>query len=130
MKLVHFFFLATFVFSACAQGEGHRIESDYLTVYFDQREDFESARKFARYWKDHGYVASRHQYIRLSRNQSVFQVDLVASDSERAKQMPFSDQKALLEIQRELNDSLGASGAWHIRICDASFQVIANLQGE
>jgi hypothetical protein len=91
-----------FLISACQNNHGHRVEAENLTVFFEEKEDLELAKKVANYWMKNDFVGSEHQYIKLIKSEYNVQIYLIAREEKNVKTIPFKHRLELTNLQKQL----------------------------
>lgn len=112
---------------SCSSPTAHRIEAQNLTVFFEKKKDFELAKKFAHYWKDEGFVASKHQYLKLTRSANQLTLHLIASQAKRDVPTSFERRQQFLVLQHKLDSLFENKFQTAIVICDANFQILEHI---
>ncbi len=114
--------------AACTKGHGNKLESDKLDIYFEFKEDENLAAGIGKYWKNNGLTGEQKQTLRLTKDDQSYLLQLIANDPKEVKNMPFSELKLLLELQKSLNEELfSETKSLEIMICDGSFNAIQNI---
>lgn len=111
---------------SCTESSGNQIVGRNLTVYYTDIDDEVIAEKLALYWRDRDLISSTKQDIRLVKNKNNYELQIIALDSKEIKNMPFLERKLLLDLQRNLEDSI-TKVPLEIVICDSQFKPIYNI---
>jgi hypothetical protein len=126
IKIYLFLLIFTLNF-ACSEDLGNRIEAKNLTVFFEDKSDFETAKKVAYFWKECDLIGSKHQYIRLRNSNNTLFVDLIVSDKNKINQLKIEEIKLLLALQNEIDSIIPENLNSAIVICKANFDPIYNI---
>jgi len=62
----------------------------------------------------------------LVQYQDGYELRLIARNPDRVKQMPFNERKLLIDLQKELMDSLNLNGL-QLVLCNSKFEPIFNI---
>lgn len=119
--------LFLFISVSCTQGHGNKLESDQLDIYFEFREDEKLAAALGKFWKDQELIGEKKQTLRLTKDDRVYLLQLIANDPKEVSNMPFQELKLLLELQKQLNETVFEKSTCEIVLCNGSFQIIKNI---
>jgi hypothetical protein len=99
-----------------------------LDIYFEFKEDEERAAAIGKFWKDNELLGDQKQTLRLTKDDKTYLLQLIATDKKDVKNMPFSELKLLLDLQKSINEAIFMdSKPCEILLCDGSFQVLINI---
>jgi hypothetical protein len=127
-RLLFICFTLVLLSSACTKGHGNKLESDQLDIYFEFQEDEERAAAIGKFWKDNELLGDQKQTLRLTKDDKTYLLQLIATDKKEVKNMPFSELKLLLDLQKSINEAIFMdSKPCEILLCDGSFQVLINI---
>jgi hypothetical protein len=115
------------LFLSCQGKLGSRVESENLTLYFDDNQDFETAKSLAIFWKENGLIGSRKQFIKLTKEKNIYFISLIANEPESIKTLDFNSRKQLLDLQIQIDSILPAETKSNIVICDKNFKPIYKI---
>lgn len=91
-----------FLFVACSQDYGSKLESAEMDIFFTNQSDEKLARKIAVYWKENHFLGAKKQFLQLNRKGKSFELKLIAKEKFSMATFSF-DERALL---KSLQDSL------------------------
>ena len=124
-KTIIFLLLLTGV-SACGDDNGHRVLGENLTVYYLDSEDQKLAEDLAIFWRDNDLLSNNKQDIQLVKDDSGYQVRIIAFNPKEVNAMPLEERALLLDLQKQLNDSLFQNDA-ELVICNSKFKPIYSI---
>jgi hypothetical protein len=127
MIRIYLFLLIFTLFCACSENLGNRIEATNLTVFFEDKSDFETAKKIAYFWKENELIGSKHQHLKLRKSKNTYFIHLIANDKNKIKQIKIDEIKLLLDLQNEIDSILPKKFKTNILICNSSFEPIFNI---
>lgn len=95
-------FLLSFVFS-CGQSMGDRIDIDELKVFYLEPFEKNEAVKFAKYWRDNGFLGDEPQFIQLSISENnIVQIKLIEKEKYHNQYLSIKEQALLSDLERLL----------------------------
>lgn len=98
-----------------------------MTIYFERKSDEQMAVRLANYWKKHNLITGAKQDLQLTVKENRIIVKLIATDPKSVKTMSAKERFMLLELQRELSDSVFEGKETELWICDNQFEQIYDL---
>ena len=114
---------------SCEGDYGHRVVGDNLSVHYNSLEDEKMAEQIAVFWKEHDLIVDNKQDLQLVNKTDEYELRIIQSnDSAPSKlnEMPFNERKLLLDLQKDLSNSLGGV-TMQIVICNSKFEPIYNI---
>ncbi len=118
--------LVFFLLSSCGNEMGNKVVGGNLSVYYLESSDKDKAESIARYWKNNDFITTQKQDLQLVQYQDGYELRLIARNPDRVKQMPFNERKLLIDLQKELIDSLNLNGL-QLVLCNSKFEPIFNI---
>jgi len=118
--------LVFFLLSSCGNEMGNKVVGGNLSVYYLESSDKDKAESIARYWKNNDFITTQKQDLQLVQYQDGYELRLIARNPDRVKQMPFNERKLLIDLQKELMDSLNLNGL-QLVLCNSKFDPIFNI---
>jgi hypothetical protein len=118
--------LVFFLLSSCGNEMGNKVVGGNLSVYYLESSDKDKAESIARYWKNNDFITTQKQDLQLVQYQDGYELRLIARNPDRVKQMPFNERKLLIDLQKELMDSLNLNGL-QLVLCNSKFEPIFNI---
>lgn len=118
--------LVFFLLSSCGNEMGNKVVGGNLSVYYLVSSDKDKAESIARYWKNNDFITTQKQDLQLVQYQDGYELRLIARNPDRVKQMPFNERKLLIDLQKELMDSLNLNGL-QLVLCNSKFEPIFNI---
>lgn len=112
---------------SCSNEYGHQVVGGNLTVYFTDENDEKLAAEIAKFWKNNELLTEQPQDIQLNHHKSGYQLCLIAKEKSGVKNMPFEERKALLELQKQLQNEVFGDNDLELLICDNHFKPIYNI---
>lgn len=126
MKLI-LTIITFFILFACGGDYGNKLIGENLTIYFSDVKDESIAEKIAFLFKDEGLTTGAKQDVWLVRNENEgLELRIIVSNSLKEDDMPFSERKHLLEIQKGIKEELNIV-AFEIVVCNNKFEPIYNI---
>lgn len=128
MKWSHFalvFFLG--IFSSCSSGFGNKLQGEKLEIYFPNKDDEQIADQLGKFWHRKGLIGSKKQSIQLVKTEAYYKLKLIASETFDPQTFPVEERILLLDLQRELNDSIFAKTPCRIVICNNEFKELFDI---
>lgn len=122
-----FVFLSLLLFTSCSGDYGNKIIGGELSVFFVNAEDEQLAVDLAKYFKNRNLLSGQKQDVQLVREKDVHIVKVIAVDPKEAKSMPLNERKLLLELQKELQDSVFTENSVELVVCNEKFEPIYDL---
>jgi hypothetical protein len=123
---IYSFSLLIFLFSACGQDYGNKLESNELDIYFTDNHDEDLARKIAEFWKQNKLLGNKKQYLQLSRNKDLVQLKLIPSEKFQAENFSFDERSILKSLQDSLQNKLNLKQL-ELVIANSQFKTIYNI---
>jgi hypothetical protein len=88
---------------SCGMPMGDRVDAENLKVYYMEGVDQQQAIRFARYWRDNGFIGDRQQYIQLSRDEhGIVLVKLIEREMYREDELSIIELSLIQQLQRDL----------------------------
>lgn len=112
---------------SCVDDHGNRVEGGELTVYFDRDEDLPKATDIASFWRDNDLLTGSKQDLKLSYSDSTFYLHLIKRNGVQLGALDIQEQKLLLGLQKQLEDSLFKESSLEIVIADEHFKPLMNI---
>ena len=106
---------------------GNRVEGGDLTVYFDRDGDLEKAAAIAKYWKENDLVTGKPQDLKLTFHDSTYFLHMIKRNDLELGQLDLKEQMLLLQLQKNLTDSVFAGADLELVISDDHFKPLMNI---
>jgi hypothetical protein len=88
---------------SCGMPMGNRVDAENLKVYYMDGVEKEQAIRFARYWRDNGFIGDRPQYIQLSKDEKgLILVKLIEREFYREDELTIIELSLIQQLQRDL----------------------------
>lgn len=120
-------YFSILIFTSCTGDYGSKVIGENLTVYFQDNRDEAKATDLAKYLKKRKLLSGEKQDVQLVRIEDKYLVKVIANDIENAKKMPFDERSLLLNLQKELQDSVFSKTIVKLVICNNEFETIYDL---
>ena len=115
------------MFTSCSGDYGNKIIGEELSVFFVNSEDEQLAVDLAKYLKSRKLLSGNKQDVQLIRKGEGHIVKVIAVDPKDAKNMPLNERMLLLELQKELQDSVFTNNSVELMVCNEKFEPIYDL---
>lgn len=115
-----------FLFYACGQNYGNKLESSELDVFYTDRNDEDLARNVAVFWKQNDLLGKKKQFLQLSRYKNVVQLKLIPSEKFDVKTFSFDERSILISLQDSLRSHLD-NNEIELVIADQQFKTLYNI---
>lgn len=106
---------------------GNRVEGGELTVYFDRNADLDKASSIAKYWKDNDLLTGKQQDLKLTYHDSTYFLHLIKRKDLELGSLDLKEQMLLLELQKNLTDSVFQGADLELIISDDHFKPLMNI---
>lgn len=126
LKKYTFLLLLITLFS-CTEEQGNKVTGGNLAVYYVDVKDEALAEDLALFWKNNDLLTEEQQDIQISRHKKGYHVSLIAREPKKVKDMSFSEQKALFDLQEMIRDSVFKEKNVDLIISDNQFKPILNI---
>jgi len=126
LKRVIVFSLILVLF-ACSSDFGNKIVGGKLTVYYQENSDAEKAEEIANFWKETQLITGEKQDLQLIRDGKGYMLKLISSDDGSVKNMSFSERKLLIDLQKNIRETIFPDYSFELVICNNKFESIYNL---
>ncbi len=81
---------------------GNRVDAKNLQVYYLEGVQKETAIKFAKYWKDNGFVGERKQVMQLEKAEDGYSLKIIERKMYHESALSIDEQSKLQELERTL----------------------------
>ena len=106
---------------------GNRVEGGKLTVYFDLNKDMGKASAVAKYWKDNDLLTGNKQDLKLTHHDSTYFLHLIKRNDLKLREFDLKEQILMLELQKNLSDSVFMGADLELLISDDHFKPLMNI---
>lgn len=113
--------------SGCGQNLGNRVEGEKITIYFEDKNDLELAKKIGKFWKENELIGSKKQTLKLEREGKNYALFLVASFPNEIATIPFEHQKLLYELQNQLDSLVPAGKKMQLVLSNSKFEELKRI---
>lgn len=109
---------------SCTDSSMNKVVGDQLTVHFENAKDEKVAEKLARFWLENELVTGQPQDIKLSSDSNSYSVGIIAVEPQSVKQLPFTEQKLLTDLRRQLRTEVFDGEMVVLNLCNAKFETL------
>lgn len=113
---------------ACGSGFGHKLKSDKLEVYFDDKDLSGLADSLGKYWTKNSLVGQRKQSIKLRKSKEGFQVNVIASPEFPVSDLSLLENNLIDSLRLELQKSVFNNQPTSFVICNDEFKPIIQFK--
>lgn len=109
---------------SCSDSSMHKVVGDQLTVHFENEKDEKVAEKLARFWLENELVTGKPQDIKISSDNDSYAVGIIAVEPQSVKELPFTEQKLLTDLRRQMRADVFDGKMVVLNICNAKFETL------